>query len=882
MAACLQRVRIRILSMTTWFNRFLLALLAISLVAPLSNAAVVTVEMRGIQFVPKNLTINAGDTVTWVNRDSTLHDTVSGVNRVPAGIWRSALFGLGGSFSFTFTNAGTFPYYCTPHVFPPFNMSGAITVLPVNAPPSVAITNPPSGATFTVGATVLIEASATDDNGVVRVEFFANGNPVGTDLSEPFVAVVTNLAAGDYVLTAAAFDAQGLSATSAPVNISVREPLIAPVIIAQPQNKSVPTGSNATFSVVVSGTAPLSYQWQFSGAEIPGATSESLTLTNVQTAQAGSYFVVVSNVAGSTQSSPAILIVTNIVTNIFPTVALTAPANGSRFRAGTTIPVQAAADDENGTVARVEFFLNNDRVGVLTNSPYEIVLSNLVAGDYFLSARAEDDEGAATVSEAVMISVLEPPTIRIVQPADQETFLFGTNVLLVAEVLAPEIAATAVQFFEEAGNGLLPIGPLLTNVPYNFLWKPAVSGVHWLRAAVYDDFGGTSFSEPVSVVFDAGTELPTIVITDSPPDHSRLTAASVLIRGIASDDLFLDRVVYRVNGGPFSTATGTTNWSAIIDLVSGTNVLTFQSVDLAGNFSRSPATRTFIFRESPVTVRINPPGWGKVSPNLDGELLEHGKVYQMVARPASGFIFGGWSDGVSSNQPVLNFTMRPALGLTANFTTNPFPSLKGTYSGLIWDTNGVRPESSGIFKINLTARGAFSGKVTIQNKAYPMRGQLDYTGFIRFAILRRPMTNLALTLSFDMSGENSVTGSVESEWSSVLRGNRVVSIAELDPGLRGKLFQFDLAIDEEKVGDGNVKAASALKIRGRILDERFSQVLFPSASGESAFYFSWNRGGAVLLGWTAVQNDPDALLRGDLILGTANDFSARVSILPAR
>ena len=115
-----------------------------------------------------------------------------------------------------------------------------------------------------------------------------------------------------------------------------------------------------------------------------------------------------------------------------------------------------------------------------------------------------------------------------------------------------------------------------------------------------------------------------------------------------------------------------------------------------------------------------------------------------------------------------------------------------------------------------------------------------------------------------------------------MRGNRVVSIAELDPGLRGKLFQFDLAIDEEKVGDGNVKAASALKIRGRILDERFSQVLFPSASGESAFYFSWNRGGAVLLGWTAVQNDPDALLRGDLILGTANDFSARVSILPAR
>jgi len=872
----------RILSMMTWSKTCLVALGAISLLTSLSNAAVVTVEMRGIQFVPKNLTINAGDTVTWVNRDSTLHDTVSGMNRVPAGIWKSALFGLGGSFSFTFTNAGTFPYYCTPHVFPPFNMVGSITVLPVNAPPAVAITSPPSGAAFTVGATVLIEVSATDDNGVARVEFFANGNPVGTDLSEPFVAAVNNLATGDYVLTAAAFDAQGLSATSAPVNISVREPLIAPVIVAQPQNKSVPTGSDATFTVVASGTAPLSYHWQFGGAEIPGATSESLILTNVQTGQAGSYFVVVSNVAGSTQSLSAILIVTNIVTNIFPTIALTAPANGSRFRAGTTIPVQASANDENGTVARVQFLLNNDPVGVLTNSPYEIALSNLVAGDYLLSARAVDDEGAATFSEAVMISVLEPPTIRIVRPADQETFLFGTNVLLVAEVIAPEIAATAVQFFEETGIGMQPIGPLLTNVTYNFLWTPAVSGVHRLRAVVYDDFGGSSLSEPVSVVFDAGTEFPTIAITDSPPDHSRLTAASVLIRGIASDDLFLDRVVFQVNGGPFSTANGTTNWSAMIGLVSGTNVLAFQSVDLAGNFSGNSATRTFIFRESPVTVRINPPGRGTVSPNLDGELLEHGKVYQMVARPASGFIFGGWSGGVSSNRPVLNFTMRPALGLTANFITNPFPELKGIYSGLIWETNGVRPESSGIFKINLTARGAFSGKLTIQNKTYPMRGQLDHTGLIRFAILRRPMTNLALTLLFDMSGANKVTGGVESEWSSVLRGNRVVSVAELDPGLRGKQFQFDLAIDDEKVGEGNLKAASALKIRGRILDERFTQVLFPSASGESAFYRSWNRGGAVLLGWANVQNDPGALLRGDLILGTTNDFSARVNILPAR
>jgi len=81
-------------------------LLAVLLAASSVNvfAANFTVNMQNFQFSPRNLTINLGDTVTWVNRDSTAHDTVSGTNGIPSGIWRSPLFGLNGSFSFTFTN----------------------------------------------------------------------------------------------------------------------------------------------------------------------------------------------------------------------------------------------------------------------------------------------------------------------------------------------------------------------------------------------------------------------------------------------------------------------------------------------------------------------------------------------------------------------------------------------------------------------------------------------------------------------------------------------------------------------------------------------------------------------------------------------------------
>ena len=51
----------------------------------------------------------------------------------------------------------------------------------------------------------------------------------------------------------------------------------APAITSQPSSQSVATGAAATFSVVATGTAPLSYQWQIGGAAITGATAASYT-----------------------------------------------------------------------------------------------------------------------------------------------------------------------------------------------------------------------------------------------------------------------------------------------------------------------------------------------------------------------------------------------------------------------------------------------------------------------------------------------------------------------------------------------------------------------------------------------------------------------------
>lgn len=85
---------------------------------------------------------------------------------------------------------------------------------------------------------------------------------------------------------------------------------LAPVIDQGPRDLSVPEGRSATFEVVATGTAPLSYQWRRDGADIAGATGASYTIDSVTLGDSGARFdVIVSNAAGPVQSGVATLTV---------------------------------------------------------------------------------------------------------------------------------------------------------------------------------------------------------------------------------------------------------------------------------------------------------------------------------------------------------------------------------------------------------------------------------------------------------------------------------------------------------------------------------------------------------------------------------------------
>jgi|HubBroStandDraft_1064217.scaffolds.fasta_scaffold06517_5 cellulose 1,4-beta-cellobiosidase len=123
--------------------------------------------------------------------------------------------------------------------------------------PTVSITSPASGATFTAPATIAITASASETGGsIAKVEFFNGTTLLGTVTASPYTFTWSSVPAGSYSLTAEAFDANGITATSSAVAVTVNQ-AASPSVVASPTSLSVVQGQTGTFGVSLS-TAPTS------------------------------------------------------------------------------------------------------------------------------------------------------------------------------------------------------------------------------------------------------------------------------------------------------------------------------------------------------------------------------------------------------------------------------------------------------------------------------------------------------------------------------------------------------------------------------------------------------------------------------------------------
>jgi hypothetical protein len=108
--------------------------------------------------------------------------------------------------------------------------------------------------------------------------------------------------------------------------------------------------------------------------------------------------------SGNTATASQMVIVT-LVANTKPTITITSPLNNSTYFAGVSIPFNASATDADGSIVKVDFYVDSTKIGTDSTSAYQIMGQQVGAGVYKLKAVAFDNSGDSTVSDTVHLTI---------------------------------------------------------------------------------------------------------------------------------------------------------------------------------------------------------------------------------------------------------------------------------------------------------------------------------------------------------------------------------------------------------------------------------------------------------------------------------------------
>jgi hypothetical protein len=425
----------------------------------------------------------------------------------------------------------------------------------------------------------------------------------------------------------------------------------------QPAAQTAPLGSNAVFSAEGWGTAPLNYQWRFNGTNIDGETRTNLQLHSIRLDQAGDYSVVVSNANGGVVSRAARLTITSPLTiqingggRVLPnynrvylevgrryTIRAYPAAGGvfQRWSGGTndsTSPILSFIMEAN--LVLQANFLDIARPTIIVTSPRRSARqTNSVAT---VQGIARDNREVAFVNYQVNNGEWTEAN-GTTNWQGQISLSAGNNTWRVYAVDATgncsltnsQIVTCVVNYpliVQTNGSGI--VSPDYNNRPLEIgrtyaMAARAAAGFVFTNWTVTDSFTSTNFAR-ASIPFQMRSNLmlqanfidvqrPTITISNSTWPKGILTNSAIIVRGAASDNNRVATVSYQLNDGPWMDAIGTTNWTAPVELVTGTNVFRAFSVDTTGNRSLTNKLTSAVVIEPP-TVSGNLAG-GNASTN---------------------------------------------------------------------------------------------------------------------------------------------------------------------------------------------------------------------------------------------------------------------------
>ena len=266
-------------------------------------------------------------------------------------------------------------------------------------------------------------------------------------------------------------------------------------------------------------------------------------------------------------------------------------------------------------------------------------------------------------------------------------------------------------------------------------------------------------------------------------------------------------------------------------------------------------------------LAINASAGGTVGPVSDW--YNAGRVVPIIATPLNGYSFKAWTgsdlgaySGLSSS---VNITMGGPIGESASFTISngtAFPVM-GKYSGLFYESDRVRHLTSGLFSMQLAAKGQFTAKLLTGGKAYSFSGAFKSDGASLNSIPRSGSNPLVVALQLDLVGGETLSGQIgDGLWTAELLASRT-PYSKTNPAPQAGTYTFVIAgtADSATEPGGNgfgtvvVSASGNVVFKGTLGDATAaSQKAQLSSGGLWPLYLSLYSGNGSMLGWLTFAN----------------------------
>ncbi|MDB6059517.1 MAG: hypothetical protein JWO95_3361, partial [Verrucomicrobiales bacterium] len=671
----------------------------------------------------------------------------------------------------------------------------------------------------------------------------------------------------------------GGTATSTGAVLSVNGPG-APQVTIQPQTHAVNFGDTVVVSVTATGNSPMSYQWLKDGAPISGATHSSFSINGFSAGDAaGGYSVRISNNAGSVTSATASIGVPPQIVQQPQSVVVPL---GQSFQAavaasGTGLSYQWLR--LNGTLPDGLAMMRFE-----TNAVYGRAVST--AKDDGTYAVAVKNVFGVVTSAVFTVTTATAPYITqqpaSVTVAENATFLFPAHV---------EGGALSYQWYKDGS-------PIAGGTQENYnAWRNIVAFGGSNTATLSD--AGSYYLVATNIVGSATSDTVTLTVTND--------SSMVLINSLGSGSSADYSGGIKVSGfskyiwefWPIDPPTLTLNGS---DVYQTTRDQQYQDPwpwrctipqcppglnTLVATVRRHDGalfhwTTTF-YNSVAITLQGGVNGPGTVSPNLFGTKLNFGSNYVMTATPSTGAFFTGWSTdaGIICTDRTLKFTMTTDLHLYANFVSDPFASVLGSFNGLFSD-DVVTARTAGSLTVKLSKKGAYSGTLKRAGKSYPISGKFDLSGHAA-PFVRALNGKVDMQVDFE---RGQITGAIINDVSQTpLRAVRAPFCATNQSMFSGKYtmaLPANASLDTghgfgciSQMPDGTIKLMppSALGDGTAV-----SQSVGVGGQGEWPIYVSVNKGTGLLFGWLNFSNAPARTLSGTVNWIRPNCSSAEIQI----